>query len=81
MTLGLPKVDKGHFGQSDLKWHFECFDARMGCNTSIEVFPRPHGEKIMFLVFSGSGMQIDGGQNTVSTIVINHVDFGELIYE
>ena len=28
----------------------------------------PHGEKIIFLDFSGSGMQIEGKQNTVSTL-------------
>ena len=31
------------------------------------MFPWPHGEKIIFLEFSGSGMQIEGGQNTIST--------------
>ena len=30
------------------------------------MFPWPCGEKIIFLEFSGSGTQIDGGQNTVS---------------
>ena len=31
------------------------------------MFPRSPGEKLTFLEFSGSGMQIEGGQNTVST--------------
>ena len=30
------------------------------------MFPRPFGEKLIFFRFSGSGMQIKGGQNTVS---------------
>ena len=33
------------------------------------MFPQPHGEKIIFLEFSGFGTQIEGGQNMVSTVV------------
>ena len=31
------------------------------------MFPQPHGRKLIFLEFSGSGMQVKDGQNTVST--------------
>ena len=33
------------------------------------MFPRPYGENIIFLEFLGSGTQIEGGQNTVPTMV------------
>ena len=33
------------------------------------MLPQPHGEKIIFLEFSGFGTQIEGGQNMVSTVV------------
>ena len=32
------------------------------------MFSRPYEEKIIFLEFSGSGMQIDDGQNMVSMV-------------
>jgi len=41
LTFGQPRVDQGHFGQFDLKWNFECSDARMGCVTSIYMFSWP----------------------------------------
>jgi len=37
---------------------------------SFWMFPRPHGEKIIILDFSGSGMQIEVEQNIVSTTAI-----------
>ena len=50
LTFGQPNVDQRHFGQFDLKLHFEWFDAR----------------KLTFLEFSGRSTQIKGSQNTVS---------------
>ena len=70
MTFGPPRVDQGHFGQFDLKWHFKCSDAQIGCTTSIQMFLWPNGEKLIFLEFLWSGTQIEGEQNTVSTITI-----------
>ena len=31
------------------------------------MFPWPNGEKLIFLKFLGSGMQIEGGQNMIFT--------------
>ena len=67
LTFNQPRVDQGHFGQFDLKWHFGCSDARTSCATSIYILPRTHGEKIIFLEFLRSSTQIEGGQNTVFT--------------
>ena len=53
LTFGQPRVDLGHFGQFDLKWHFECLNAWISCAMSIWMFPRPLREKIIFLEFSG----------------------------
>ena len=61
------RVDQRHFGQYDLKWHFECFDARAGCAISIQMLLQPHGRKLIFFDLSRSSMQIKGKQNTVST--------------
>ena len=35
LTFSQPKVDQGHFGHFDLKWHFGCSNARTGCTMSI----------------------------------------------
>ena len=34
------------------------------------MFSCPHGEKIIFLNFSGFGTQLEGGQNTISTVAL-----------
>ena len=66
LTFGQPRVDQEHFGQFDLKRHFKFSDTQMGCATSIQMFPWPHRGKLIFLVFSGFGTQINDGQNTIS---------------
>ena len=50
----------------------------MGCTASFWMFSWPYGKKIIFLNFSGSGMQIKGGQNTVLTLVMVEPRIGDV---
>ena len=43
------------------------------------MFLWPRGEKIIFLKFSGFGMEIEGGQNTVSTAAPSLFDISSAI--
>ena len=49
------------------KRHFRCSNARTGCAALFLMLLRIDGKKMIFLDFQGSGMQIEGEQNTVST--------------
>ena len=62
-TLGSTRGILGHFSW---KRHFGCPGAGMGCAMPFWTFSWTHGEKMIFLDFFGSGMQIDDGQNMVS---------------
>ena len=53
----------------DLKWHFKCSNAQMGCATSIEVFSQPPGRNLIFLEFFRSSMQIKDRKNTISIML------------
>ena len=64
-THGWPRT----FWSFWLKKHFERSGVRMRCAMSLYMFSWPHGEKMIFLDFLGSGMQIKGGQNTVLIVV------------
>ena len=53
LTFGQPRVNQGHFGQFDMKWHFEYSNAQMGCAMSIQMFPQPHERNLIFWNFQG----------------------------
>ena len=62
------------------KRYFECSGVRTSWATSFYMFSWPHGENMIFLNFSGSGTQIEGRQNTVSTWIFLTQDFVFLNY-
>ena len=64
LNLGLTR---GIFGHFSWKSHFGCSGAWMGYATSFWMFSWTHREKIIFFDFSGSGTQIENGQNMVTT--------------
>ena len=68
LTFSQPRVDYGHFGHFGRKRHFERSGVQTSCATPLYMFLWSHGEKVIFLGFSGSGTQIGGRQNTISTV-------------